>query len=271
MPKINYTSEREYDGYLRVNSCGKLWNTGRDSVILRPNGRVDFYMHYVLKGVGYLEIDGKIHTVPAGSFVLYLPNVKQHYSFKKSDDWAMLWTHFSGTACEQLKDTFPKDVTILEIKDRKRFESTFEKMLAAHYQKPDFYEMISAGYLTILLALMMQSKISDTKKSSKATNENLENVLSLMYKDYNKPIDIKKYAKICCLSEDHFIRVFKAYTGLPPYNYQLKIRINRAVEMLENTPITISQCAESVGFNDGAYFSKVFKKFTGYPPSHYRK
>lgn len=271
MPKIIYTSEQKYDGYLRVNSCGKEWNTGRDSDMLRPNGRVDFYMHYILKGVGYLEIDGENYTIPAGSLVLYFPNVRQHYSFKKKDEWEICWSHFSGTACEQLKNLFSKPTTILEIKDRKQFESVFEKMLATYYQKPNFYETICAGYMTILIALVMQSKAGDIKNFSKATNENLERVLSLMYQDYNKPIDIKKYAKICCVSEDHFIRIFKVYTGLPPYNYQLKIRINRAIEMLENTPVTISQCAEIVGFHDSAYFSKIFKRFTGHSPSYYKK
>ena len=40
--------------------------------------------------------------------------------------------------------------------------------------------------------------------------------------------------------------------------------------MLENSSVTVGECAEVVGFHDIAYFSRIFKKFTGYPPSFYK-
>ena len=71
---------------------------------------------------------------------------------------------------------------------------------------------------------------------------------------------------------DHdYSNKIKVITSECPYKYQLKIRINRAIEMLENTPITISDCAESVGFSDPAHFSKIFKQYTGHTPTYYKK
>lgn len=270
MPELLYSSEHEYDGYLRINSCGKQWLADRDYDIVLPVGRIDFSIRYTLKGLGHCEIDGKMEPINEGSLMLYFPKAKQNYSFKKSDQSVILWAHFSGTACELLRDTIPTTPAIIKIPDRKQFESVFEKTIISHYKKNEFSETLSNGYMTVLLSLIAQSNnIANSSYNSK--NENLEKILSLMHINYNKPIDIKEYAKICCVGEDHFIRLFKAYTGLPPYNYQLKIRIDRAIEMLENTPITISDCAETVGFTDAAYFSKVFKRFTGHPPSYYKK
>ncbi len=271
MSEIIFSSQRVYDGYLAVNSCGKQYLADQDYDTLRFEGRVDFSINYIAKGVGYCETDGKILPIKEGSLVLFFPGVKQHYLFKKDDSAVQMWAHFSGTACGLLESFRSEKSVIVEIKDRKQFESAFEKMILSHYKKLPFSSSVCEGYMTVLLSLLAQSNLQNAETNTRVSNENLEKVLSRMHVDYNKPIDIKEYAGICCVSQDHFIRIFKSYTGLTPYNYQLRIRINRAVEMLENTPISVSQCAETVGFHDNAYFSKVFKRFTGHSPSYYKK
>lgn len=270
MPKLPYTSEHEYDGYIKVNSCGKQWLADRDYKTVNPEGRIDFSIRYVLKGLGHCEIYGKTEPVNEGCLMLHCPKAAQNYSFKKENQSVILWVHFSGTACELLKKSVSKTTAVIKIQDRKQFESAFERMIAAHYKKNDFSDSLSSGYIIALISLVAQSN-TIAENSSNFKNENLERILSLMHNNFDQHIDIKEYAKICCVSEDHFIRLFKAYTGLPPYNYQLKLRIDRAIEMLENTQITVSNCAETVGFQNAAYFSKVFKRFTGHSPSYYKK
>ncbi len=271
MEKLIYSSEREYEGHLRVNSCGKQWLADRDYDTVRENGRIDFSVHYIAKGRGYCEIDGKIQTVEEGSLILYFPNIRHHYSFKKEDAAVMMWSHFSGKTCEIFEKTFSLPSLIVKIKDRKQFENAFEKMIVAHYKKTEHSDMVCEGYMTVLLSLIAQSNSQSDENKATLSNENIEKILSLMHLNYNKPIDINEYAEICHVTKEHFIRIFKAYSGLPPYNYQLKIRINRAIEMLENTPMTVGECAEVVGFSDNAYFSKVFKRITGHSPSYYKK
>lgn len=271
MAKLAFSSEQEHSGYLKVNSCGKNWLTERDYDTVREKGRIDYSIYYVSKGVCYCRINGRTVKADEGSVVIYFPRVKQHYSFKKEDGSEMSWSHFSGTACDIFKDIGLDAITVIKIKDKKQFESAFKKMVTAHYKKTQYFDVASQGYMMVLLSLIAQSNLSLTERKTKISNENLEKVLSLMYDNYNKPIDIREYAALCFVGEDHFIRVFKAYTGLTPYTYQLKIRIDRAVEMLENTAISVGECAEVVGFGDNAYFSKVFKRFTGHCPSYYKK
>ena len=270
MPSTPYKTEREHSGYLRVNSCGKQWLGDKNYSTLRKNGRIDYSFIYVLEGTGYCEIDNIKYKVPAGSLVLYFPKEVQNYCFIKDDNSIILWSHFSGSACETLSECGFKMATIVNVCDRKQFESAFTKMIAAFYKKNEYSEMLSGGYMAVLISLVAQSNINISKSNLKFSNEKIEKVLAEMLIHYNKPIDIKKYAEICNVGEDHFIRIFKVYTGLPPYNYQLKLRISHAIELLENTPMNVSECAEEVGFGDAAYFSKIFKKFTGKSPSYYK-
>lgn len=270
MPEITFSSERVYDGYLAVNSCGKQWLTDRDYDTVRKNGRIDYSIHYVVKGMGYFETNGDTVQIPEGSLILYFPGIRHHYSFKKSDSSVMMWSHFSGYSCDILKKYCLSPAVMIRIQDRKQFESAFEKMIISHYKKTEFSDITSEGYMTVLLSLIMQSLIPNNIPCIKTDNENLEKAVNYMHENYNQTIDIGLYAKMCCVTKDHFIRIFKARFGTTPYHYQMEIRIDRAMEMLETTPITVTSCAEAMGFCDIAHFSKIFKKFTGHPPSYYK-
>ena len=271
MAARKYTTEKVFNGYMKVNSCGQQWLGDRDRVTLREKGRVDYSLYYIAKGQGYYIRDGKTFPVPEGSLLLYFPGVKQHYGFQKEDNTQMLWSHFSGTACDQLDTLSQEGPVVIPIRDRKQFLHTFERMITAHYHRFQIGDRLCDSYMPVLLALMTLHTESEVAKRLTPGNAQLEKVLSRMYAEFNKPIDIREYAAMCHLSEDRFIRLFKAHMGMPPYRYQLNIRIQRAAEMLENDAVSVSDCAEAVGFHDNAYFCRIFKKFTGHPPSFYRR
>lgn len=271
MPKLEFTTEKVHDGYMKVNSCGHQWLGDRDYHTVREQGRVDYSIHYVNHGEGACLIRGKVHTVPQGSLLLHHPGVRQDYAFKKEADAQILWAHFSGSFCAVL-DAFSKDQpVILSIRDTQQFESVFRKMIAAHNERLRYGEQLRDCYMPVLLALMTQPTAQERPRAVQKKSEKLDQVISIMHTQFHKPIQIQEYAAFCHLSEDRFIRAFKAYTGLPPYRFQLNVRIQRAVEMLENTAMSVAQCSEAVGFADCAYFCRVFKKFTGHPPSYYRR
>lgn len=271
MKMHGYTTARVYEGHLRVNSCGKHWSGSSDFESSRPNGRVDYSIYYSLSGVIHCNTDSGITLVPEGSILLYPPNMPQHFFIKADAHAVVNWAHFSGNATELLTEIVGNEPVIISIGDKKQFESAYEKMITVYYKRSPFFMDVCAGYMAVLLAIIAQSNLQNNAVLRATRNDNLELILSLMYREYSHPIDIKKYADICCVSEDHFIRMFKSYTGLPPYRYLLKIRIEYAKELLENTSISVTECAETVGFCSVAHFSRTFKKFTGHSPSYYQK
>lgn len=73
------------------------------------------------------------------------------------------------------------------------------------------------------------------------------------------------------VSPNHFSTIFKNGTGEAFIDYLTKIRINKAKEYLNSSPMKTYEIAESVGYADSHYFSYIFKKITGLTPSEYRK
>ncbi len=96
---------------------------------------------------------------------------------------------------------------------------------------------------------------------------------------------IKQYAdsnycqnfKITMFEEKYFFsityltKLFHARYGYTIYEYVLKLRMERAAELLRKPDIKIQDIAERLGYADNHYFSKAFRNYYGKSPSQYRK
>ena len=74
-----------------------------------------------------------------------------------------------------------------------------------------------------------------------------------------------------CMSEFHFFRVFKEAIGMSPNQYRIKIKIEKAKNLLLQTKMPLHEIAFATGFTDVQNLSKIFKKFYLVPPGLYRK
>lgn len=89
--------------------------------------------------------------------------------------------------------------------------------------------------------------------------------------NYNKQIDFNQISKQLGVSPNHLIKLFKQHGGLTPMQYIIKIRITKAVELLEHTDERIIEIAHSTGFRSLSNFYKSFKEHTNHTPNEYRK
>ncbi len=68
----------------------------------------------------------------------------------------------------------------------------------------------------------------------------------------------------------HLSKVFKLETGEMLSDYLLRIRLERAVQLLKSSELRIFEIAAQVGYLTTSYFIKVFKKYYGVTPQEYR-
>jgi AraC-like DNA-binding protein/mannose-6-phosphate isomerase-like protein (cupin superfamily) len=84
-------------------------------------------------------------------------------------------------------------------------------------------------------------------------------------------IQVGNAARICGMSESHFMSVFKRVTGLSFVTYINHYRIERAQALLANTDESMASISQQVGFCDQSYFGMIFRRIIGMTPVTYRR
>jgi AraC family transcriptional regulator len=85
-------------------------------------------------------------------------------------------------------------------------------------------------------------------------------------------LTLEEMAGAAHLSPYHFARQFKATTGLPPHQYVITRRIERAKELLmADDEASLAQVAINVGFADQSHFARHFKRVVGVTPRQFRE
>lgn len=73
------------------------------------------------------------------------------------------------------------------------------------------------------------------------------------------------------ISQSQLRRKLFALTGLTPVRFIRQYRLAKAIDLLKNSDLNISQVAYETGFSDPKYFSRVFTKEIGVSPSEFRQ
>lgn len=78
-------------------------------------------------------------------------------------------------------------------------------------------------------------------------------------------------ARLCHISEDYFIRLFRAGLGQSPTQYIQAQRVRRAAQRLLFSADSIESIAAESGFGNRYYFTRVFARHLGLAPAAYRR
>lgn len=98
----------------------------------------------------------------------------------------------------------------------------------------------------------------------------LSRVRDFIDANLDRDIGVDDLAAVACLSQYHFIRAFKAATGLPPHRYLGLRRLERAKALLRLGHMSLADIALACRFSSQANFTRAFRRSVGLPPGEYR-
>jgi AraC family transcriptional regulator len=99
----------------------------------------------------------------------------------------------------------------------------------------------------------------------------LHTVIEYIMENLGGSLTLEQMAALVHLSPYHFARQFKAATGLPPYQYVIARRVERARHLLErNGKLGLAEVALRAGFSDQSQFGFHFKRIVGVTPGEFR-
>ena len=137
-----------------------------------------------------------------------------------------------------------------------------------------YRELVGSKVLELFIRLS-RNFISSQYQSAGETIEKkyikAKTLLSFLSNEYCRKITRQDVEDEMEVSYDYLNRIFKEFTGSSIHQHLNKIRVNKAMELIETTQLNFSEIGFLVGIDDQYYFSKLFKKHVGLTPTDYLK
>lgn len=235
----------------------------------RPTGIDDVILIRVRRGAGWVAAPQR-EEVAAGRCVLIPAGLAHAYGADDHDPWSIEWVHFQGRAAAGFAGLFGATDRValpalpVRIGEELEFSRLYEA-LEKGYDR-DTLLGISAHLRRVLTALhLAQRSVRPT-----SAQEAVELSLEWMRTHVAERTSLPELARAAGLSVPHFSECFRERTGYPPMEHFLRLRIQRACQLLDTTTLRVGEVAAAVGWEDAFYFSRYFRKITGRSPREYR-
>ena len=118
---------------------------------------------------------------------------------------------------------------------------------------------------------VLQKILPKMKQTTGEYDKTLQTAIEYITNNWNNNFSVSDLAKKCCVSESALYHMFQKKLGQTPVSLLNSIRINIAIEYLENSNHSISTVSRTVGFNSENHFRRIFTDLVGTTPLKYRK
>ncbi len=239
------------------------WETGR----ILP----EYQVLYILQGDGEFEsrTAGWQRVLP-GSVLFLFPGEWHRYRPRREIGWEEYWLSFAGRhADELLRRAFlsPAEPVLAIGPDDAILHPFLQAIDRVRSEAIGYQQMIAVNVTEVIAAAIAAVR---RRRTSRRAETVVREARTLLERDASSDVNMDRLAASFSMSGKHFRRIFKAQTGLSPYQYHLQARIHRGMEMLRGTNLTIKQIAAALHFENQFHFSNAFKQKLGVSPKGWR-
>lgn len=228
----------------------------------------------------------KVLTVPAGNFIII--NTNELHSIRAKDRNFAVYlqipigefkNYLTGDHFISFHKKGKGAVVTTTPEKRQIYEKEMLQLIRNIYQlsgtKSEGHEFaMLRDYYTIMQLMVtvyrQQEPDAGLYQSSKAL-QRLSPMTEYIKKHYAEDLSLQSLAEQFGYSVEHLSRMFQKYAQINYKTYLSGIRLEHALEEIEQGDKTISEIAIAVGFSDSRAMAKAFSKRFGMLPSEYVK
>jgi AraC-like DNA-binding protein len=220
-------------------------------------------------GRGICHVPSGAHTVRAGQALVIPAGLAHRYEADIDEPWTIWWMHVVGSGIAELFATIgtTADQPVLALGDPPRVISLIDTIIRRMERDETMSTLLAAsGAAWHALALLA----ADRRPLSRASVDPVDVTIEHLQSNVATRFSVGELAGIAGLSASHYAALFRRATGYGPLEYQIRLRMGLARELLDTTSRTISSIAHQVGYDDPLYFSRQFRRIHAMSPSEYR-
>lgn len=233
----------------------------------------EYQIIYITRGSGEFESAECGHReITAGHIILLFPGAWHRYRPDGKTGWDEYWVAFQGRGVPGLMADYGFSVKepVLDV-------GVVESVLHEFRQIADELSGEKVAYQQVVAArtvqIMANVHAAVRRKEFEGTDIQrvIEKAKSLLCEQVELSVNVEQLASSLHVGYSWFRRMFRQYVGMPPAQYQLQVRLNKACELLRNSTLPVGVIAEQSGFQSSYYLARVFKKRFGKSPTAFRR
>lgn len=224
-------------------------------------------LYYINGGTGELLYNSRVYTLSKGNFYLFPGSLPIFH--KPSPGLNQYYVHFTAQLAGGMS-LF--DVTEWDCVRKAPDSRAACRIMSSIIDEPDSpsgmlarqseLQGIVAGFLT---------GFSEVSSRGEFVRKRFAAVLEHIHGHITERISIYTLAGLAGLHPNYFSNLFTDIFGMPPREYILRKRTERAQLLLWTTGMPVKQVADAAGFEDASYFCRVFRRRVGMTPQMYRR
>jgi AraC family transcriptional regulator len=142
--------------------------------------------------------------------------------------------------------------------------------LASEHPRPRIYAESLVGALAAQIFANYVKPVDDAHRRS-ANRPELRRSIEFINQNLNKQgLRLSDLAAAANMSKYHFAKSFRQVIGIPPHQYLVRMRLEKARKLLSDRAMSLDEVAFNVGYADKRQFSEQFLKVFGVSPKRYR-
>ena len=124
---------------------------------------------------------------------------------------------------------------------------------------------------TLICACILEAAREIARKPIERPSEVVVAAVEYLRAHLDEPLSVAALTKHLGFSRARVFELFTAETGLAPHQYLIRLRLDKATELLRNSRVSITEIALATGFASGQHLSRVFHTYRGETPSECRR
>lgn len=246
-----------------------------------PHRHLRIEINYVKKGNCILHLDRESISFREGETMIITSGI--NHSFEAGIEGTTLmqleflpeiFAQFDPQAKGKFTDfasvmLFSEENRLIKIVNNIRIMQVVQRIVNELKQKGQYYHYLVVMYYAELLILIY--RYMDETYLPICSNESLKKAISFIRLNYPSDITVTEVARQAGVGERHLRNLFSRHLDLSPLDYLNQIRINKSIELLRNTELSVKEICFQCGFKSPQYFSRVFKQQTGITPRELTK
>ncbi len=152
----------------------------------------------------------------------------------------------------------------------RRVEALVERLERELRDKTAGWQYSALGSFMLIVADLSRFYM-ETDTPAAQPLQRLGRVVSYAERHYSEAPSLERLAEVGCMSRRTLSRLFRRALGVSPIEYMVRLRIERAMELLSSSEESITEIALQLGYSDGNYFTRQFRALTGTTPTEARR